>query len=327
MRDYLAKLQAQYTEQFVRAASEYFDTGLGLLHRHRAASDSTSPQAAIGNLAVAVELILKAFIASKHLVLLFKGLPLEVRTLLLCSVCLPEDFSLRALDIDLKSATYTTLEFDECIAVFYLFFPELKQQLQSHLRFMSKARNASLHSFLPSFQKYELDRAAYATLRVFDALKTTKGLTYLGQRWSERDSEFMAEFQESRLERVQKAIEAAKEHARKLTGKPSSIAAISNHWETQITTCPICGSDAVLIGFTQRFKSEPNREGQIPLPSLAFFPDSFQCAECGLTLADYDELKLAGIPTDFYRYDRSGEIERFIEEYRSGEMYASKNTE
>ncbi|MEW5717297.1 MAG: hypothetical protein AB1817_01595 [Chloroflexota bacterium] len=326
MENYLTNLQRQYARQLASAAQDYLKVGLDQFHVFQQTPDYISPQSAVGNFAIALELMLKAFISSRHIVLLFKDLPLEVRALLLCSDELPNDFNWRAHDIELKSGTYKTLEFDECIAVFYLFIPpQLKQQLQSHLRFMSKSRNISVHSFLPSFQRYEVERAAYTALRIWEVLKTTKGFDSTNIWYSVRADEFIARFQESRLERVQKSIEAAKKRAKEMTQSPGSLVYISNHWETAVIKCPICTSDAVLFGNTEVVRGEPDQNGELPDPFLVFFPDSFQCDECGLTLGDYDELKLAGIPVDVDRYDRTKEMDRYLEERKVRDIHLTKN--
>lgn len=93
---------------------------------------------------------------------------------------------------------------------------------------------------------------------------------------------------------------------------------VYDHWEHKVITCPICSSDAILSGETDVVHWNPDQYREIPPHSLGFFPDSFQCDECGLTLDDYDELNLAGISTDFDDFDRTDELEEYLAQ-RHGE--------
>jgi hypothetical protein len=151
-KDHILRLQNEHRRQLMEAAIDYLRTGLNLFHEYRKKEKATSehfpppvigrehnnPQAALGNLAISVELMLKAIIAGKHLLLLFeKSLPLEYRVLLTSPDDLPPDFNWRAFDMDLRSANYRAIEFDECVSTFYVLFPSLKQSLQPHLRLLS----------------------------------------------------------------------------------------------------------------------------------------------------------------------------------------------
>lgn len=309
MESYVKKLQNKYVRSLADAGRDYLRAGLTLFHRHNRVPNYYTPQAAVGNLAVAVELMLKAFIARKNLLLIFKRLPLELRVLLSCPADLPKNFNWRAFDVDIKAAKYPSIDLGECISIFFIFFPEMKQRLQSHLRILIRARNASVHSFLPSFQKYEVERAAYVALQIY--LKLCDENVYYFCKLDKEDEEFIQRFQDERLQRVQKAIEDAKRRAKDLKGKPLEISYVLDHWETEIVTCPICGSDAILEGYTDIVEWEPDQDGDVPEPGLFFFPETFRCDECKLELNDYDELLLAGIPTDF---DRSDEMEEFLKE-------------
>jgi len=291
MNQYLAEVQKNYQHQLGQAALGYLKAGLELFHHYyRYPDDNTNPQVALGNLAISTELVLKTFIAGKHLTLLFKNLPLEVRVFLTSHENLPNDFSLQAFDVDLKSAKYNSVEFDECVAVFYLFFQDSKQSLQPHLRFLASARNASVHSVLPTFHRYELERAAYVSLRVYDTLESAGAIGGIHYAHSPEDNKFLATFKEERLERVRKQIEAAKEHSKKLNNRSKPLPNTLGHWENLVMTCPICGSDAIMYGDSEIGRGHNGAE------VLEFRPYNYHCGGCKLTLTDLEELQLAGIP-------------------------------
>ena len=78
-KDHILKLRDEHQRQLMEAAIDYLRTGLDLFHRYRKKATSehfppplvgreyNNPQAALGNLAVSVELMLKAIITGKHL--------------------------------------------------------------------------------------------------------------------------------------------------------------------------------------------------------------------------------------------------------------------
>jgi len=297
------RLQRNYQKKLMEAALEYLRAGMDFFHRHRRQVDYINPQAALGNLAISVELMLKAFIASKNLTLLFKGLPLETRVLLTCPASLPDNFRWTPLDVEIRSAKHRTIGLSECITIFFIFLPKFKQSLQSHLKSLAGFRNTSVHSVLPSFQKYELERAAYVAQQILEILQDEEVVPYR-YAYTKGDKQFLAAFQEERLERVRKQVETAKECAKKLSGKEDFSAFTDIDWENFVTRCPVCGNEAQVIGYTELRSSHDGGE------NLDFWPYSFVCDACGLALNDSEELKLAGVPSHI---DRSSELDEYSE--------------
>jgi hypothetical protein len=324
VRNHISRLQSEHQRQLREAAIDYLRTGLDLFRRYRRKTaidhpqpiivvdpEYNNPQAALGNLAISVELMLKAIIAGKSLLLLFKNLPLEFRVLLTLPDNLPPDFNWRAFEMDLRSANCKAIEFDECVSIFYVFFPSLKQSLQSHLKFLSGLRNASVHSILPPFSRFEVERAAYVAIHVHKVLNDTLDtsgldfLSYTGYVLSDEDRDFVATFQGERLNRVKKKIDDAKKDSKRLAGQ--RVTRTTDDWDHYVTSCPICDNDVVLEGCT---KEDEIRYGEDDFEMmLRFFPSSYRCPECGLTLDDFDELQIAGIPIQF---DRSDEIDEYL---------------
>ncbi len=323
----LDEIQKQFSNDLERAALGYLNLGITNFFAEQKQSTHAGNQATIGNLTVAVELMLKSFIARKNLLLVFKSLPTEVRVLITNPESVPDSFNGRSFEIELKSASYPTIELDECIALFYLFFPEQKQALQSHLKYLSKIRNASVHSISPIFQKeYEVNRAAYAALKVSAALKAD--LIFIGnadKRFPESVS-FLQEFQERLVEKVHKAVESAKEKARRLPAKGQKARQVNiKYWEQAVTRCPVCGNLAILNGSTEKITLMTRREGEeISEPGLWFEPENFNCTECGLLLDDYDEMKLAGVNLESSERDRTQDLDLFENDKSDSVSYLDK---
>lgn len=308
MKKYVENMTKTYTDELGRSAVQYLKAGLDLFHKQRQ-SYYAQPQIALGNLAIAVELMLKTLIAKNNLGLIFKNIPLELRVVFSCPQSIPESFNWRRYDIDLRSFAYKAIELNECISCFYTFFPDLRQTLQPHLKFLSNVRNMSLHSAFPSFQQYELDRVAFLALQIFKILRDNKILELFHYLPSEKDSKFLDDFQAERIERVKKVIENAKEKSRKISHKGSGIILdLSDSWDAYVFTCPICDSDGILGGYTEDDLVE-DEDGAFP--SLGFFAEAFSCDECGLSLEDVEELELAGIDT---HHDRSDDLDRWFAE-------------
>lgn len=301
MKKKIKNIQKQYTSDISKTALDYLKVGLELFHKRRY-DDYLNSQVALGNISVAIELIIKTFLASKDLSLVFKNLPLDLKIILTCPDQIQSNTNWRHHDIEFRFGDYKTLELGDCISSFFVFLPDLKEKLNSHLRFLAKHRNTSVHSVLPVLKKYEIERAAFVALQLIESLKDTDLFKYYYRQITVKDKEFMKSFREERLERVRKIIDKAKEKAQKL---PESTQFISvDNWEEYVTSCPICGNDALIEGYTELHAEEDVR-------GLEFFADTFHCEICGLKLEDSEELRLAGIDTI---YDRSSEVDEWQEE-------------
>lgn len=73
----MKQLQKEIASNLRWAAAGYARAGMGLMLASTGLGRNA--QAAVGNLAIATELLLKAFIANQDLTLLFKDLPVELR--------------------------------------------------------------------------------------------------------------------------------------------------------------------------------------------------------------------------------------------------------
>jgi hypothetical protein len=165
----MKKIQNEITRGLVRASVDYGRAGLAFTGNSPILGQN--PQVAIGNLGIAIELLLKAFIAKRSLLLLFKNLPLELRCALSAPTFMPQSFRSLPYEIELKSSTYISLELDEAIAAFSTFSPEIKKRLSSHLRFLSRHRNTCVHAVHPDYREYEVDRTAFLYLTLVEHLR------------------------------------------------------------------------------------------------------------------------------------------------------------
>lgn len=305
MKKYVDSITHYLQEEFKKSAISYLKVGLEVFHKTNR-STSLISQPALGNLGIAVELMLKAFIVKNNPLLLFKGLPIELQVLFVCPDSLSKDFNWRPYDIDLRSFKYETKELNECISLFYVLLPEHKQELNPHMVLLSRYRNVSVHSALPSFQSYEVPKVAFLALRLLSILQSQKAIAEYAHIITKDDKQFLSTFKLERIDRVKKKIEDAKKKSKHIaTGKVSLSADV---WENYVTKCPICESDGILSGFTD-MRAEGSEE--YPDVWLEFFADGFTCEECGLQLDDTEELKLAGVELV---YERPNDLDAWYKE-------------
>jgi hypothetical protein len=305
MKKYADSITHYLQEEFKKSAISYLKVGLEIFHGTNRESSLIS-QPALGNLGIAVELMLKAFIVKNNPLLLFKGLPIELQVLFACPDSLTKDFNWRPYDIDLRSFKYETKELNECISLFYVLLPEHKQELNPYMILLSRYRNVSVHSALPSFQSYEVQKVAFLALRLLSILQSQKIIAEYAHIITKDDKQFLSTFKLERIDRVKKKIEDAKEKSKHIsTGKVSLSV---DGWENYVTQCPICESDGILSGFTDM---RADGSGEDPDVWLEFFADGFTCEECGLQLDDTEELKLAGVELV---YERPSDLDAWYKE-------------
>lgn len=316
MRRYYDSVQKQMQKDLARSAAGYLKVGLDLFHREYSSSFACI-EPAIGNLAIAVEMMLKVLLVKQNPLLLFRDLPSELRVVFTCPDAVEQgSFNWRAYDVELRTHKYKTVELDELISTFFLFFPSQKQILRPHLRFLSKCRNASIHLSLPSFQTYELERTAYVALQVFQAIRDHHSdLPWLGWYYlTDRDKEFVSKYDTQRTDRVRQKIERAKERAKAIEAQ--SVSVVVDGWEASVTTCPVCGCDGVLTGETD--VEVDIDEDESAHPYLVFLADTFECGECGLSPDDAGELQLAGMDVAYPRSE--SDMEKWLDEMAASEL-------
>jgi len=318
MKQYVSVLQGRFSEELSRAAHEYLETGLGGFHDNLE-MDSSVSQATLGNIAVGLELLLKSYIASKNLSNIFRNMPPDIRLFLSNPESVPAFFKWRNLAVDIRMNAYETISFSDCINCFYMLFPHLKQLYMTHMRVLVKMSAQCLHSIMPPLDRFAAERIGYVVFGVVSTLGTDESFTNLWYTMSDEDTSFIKKFERRREERVALGIEQAK----RISGDKAHETVrtvIAQDWNALVIECPVCRFNGLLDGYTELAMSE-DEEGTFP--SLDFFASGFHCEECGLTLYDSEELRLAGMNT---LYDRSDDIDRwFTERDTSFDLFTDGN--
>lgn len=204
MSNKLSSIKEEISNNFAKVATDYFYNGeRGYFNNQKYPSNLF--QAAVGNFAISVELILKAYIAKHAFPFLYKSLPLKLELYLYN----PDDFDnidiLKSHITDLKHFSETkSIDLKDAISLFFYIRPELKSELEPYLRSVRNVRNLSLHSILPSFQKYELERMAYASAIVFKKLYDQIEFNSLIGFWDENKDKIIENYEYRVVEIVKK---------------------------------------------------------------------------------------------------------------------------
>lgn len=307
MFNYFTQLKDKLHIELSKSARDYLKTGLLLFHQEQN-NYYSSIQPSIGNLCISIELILKSFLIKINPLLVYNNLPIELKVFFSSSESIPNNFRYRKYDIDLRSFAYNTIELNDCISMFYIFYPQHKQTFKPYFQFLSKCRNLSVHAAIPSFQRYDLDRIAYFSIKLFELLNE-----YARYKFSKKDLDFVNSFAEERAERVKTKVEKSKENSKNIE---HSKVLVNNSWKLFIIKCPVCGSDALLYGYTD--ETVHADEDGITM-DLEFFAEKFECSLCGLKLDDPDELKLVDLDVVYNRNDEMadwiGQFHVYVDDY------------
>jgi len=310
MTDYIETIKKELQDNLARSAMEYLKTAVDLskMGKFIKFTGDFRAQPVVGNFAIAIELMLKAFVFSKNPTLVF-NLPLELRVAFITPESVEKGINLRPFVLQLRSFDkITAWEMSELISTFYIFRPDLKQEFQPFFDLFSKCRNISVHTSLPSFQRYEVERTAYLALRLFDEISPIFGVHRRGiLRASET---ILVKLDTERANKVNKKIAAAKEKAKAIKQEQPSVSV--DGWDDYVTKCPVCGSEGVLNGYT-----DIGGHSQEDM-SLNFLAESFQCDQCKLGLSDIKEMELAGMST---LYNRNDDIDDWLEDHRDHDAY------
>jgi hypothetical protein len=298
VKNYIDKIRMKLQDNLSQSATEYLKTAIDLSMKGKSMKflGDYRTQPVVGNFAIAIELMLKAFILSKNPALVF-NLPLELRVAFISPESVGDDFNLRPSVLQLRSFDkIAALEMSELISTFYILRPDLKQELHPFFDLFSQCRNVSVHASLPSFQTYEVERMAYLALRLFKNIPFIAG-DHRPQLSGEVD-DILTKLDTQRASRVRKKIADAREVAKNSKEGPTVRPTMG--WNSYVTECPVCGSGGLLIGYTDvRGTSE---EDITPV----FVAESFMCHQCELELSDSQEMHLAGMPVVYFREDDVG---------------------
>ncbi len=299
-----------------KSACSYYRIGIEQFHESRSKS-WVDFQPAVGNLAISVELLLKSIVARKAISQLYTNLPEEAKLLLNYPESFAGGHNSMAIASDLRAFAYKTIELDKCVALFWLFYPDSKQEYKQFFFSLSAIRNVSVHASIPDLRKYELERLAHYSTKLFVFVKESRIHPFFFFLSDDTTDAFMDQYRDDKVKKVKKAIQEAMDVVKK--GELADSSALTDDWDSMVTTCPVCDSDAIVSGETE----EGAGENEL---TLWFQPASFRCDSCGLVLEDYDELGYAGLRESL---ERVGDVDRWIGEryeYESWYMLRSTST-
>lgn len=294
-----------YREKFIKAALGYLR--LGLSEFHGVNKDlRLSFQPAIGNLGIFIELTLKAFVAEFCIERLFTNIPLTLSIILSRPELMHANYN-QQFDHDLHFSEYNTIEFGPAISIFNIIFPEKREEYKALFNLISDIRNLSVHSIIPNYQKYNLDRIAYLSIKLYYLIEEFEFNKEEPFILPHESVEFFNSFNVSKAEEVRKAINKAKGNSKKVFKHGYDFPFISQEdWTTLIINCPVCNRSAKLIGETEKIIDSSGKK------KLIFTGEKFECPACGLAFNEYEEIKIANIKTS---YDRSLMLDDWEEEF------------
>src|ERR1043166_6188492 len=300
----LQVLQSEIQRNLAASAGAYYRIGIAeYLNTHRKTWENY--QAAVGNLAIAIELMLKAFVARRCFRKLYINLPDELNIYVMENAKAPGSIAFRPFENLLRTFELKTIDLDHCIAIYGIYFPEERTELHSYFAFLSATRNVSVHAALPDFQRFDLARISYLAIKLMRYLAEHRVLFEPSDLRAKTDA-ILKQFDRERIERVTATINRAKQAAKKLRQKKTSIIVDPSDFTCFVIPCPICGSDVLLIGDTE---CGGRSEQDI---SLFFRPDNFACEECGLDIPDVRDFALVGLDE---AYDRTDQWDEWCRQY------------
>ena len=300
----LRQLKFEIETNLAASAKAYYRIGI-TEYLNAEARMWESYQAAVGNLAVAIELMLKAFVARHCFRKLYAGLPDELDLFLSQTETPPPSVSLRPFEDALRSFEQKTIDLNQAITIYEIYFPDKKLELHSYFNFLATTRNVSVHGALPDFQRHNLNRVSYLAISVIKHLEEQKILTEPADL-ALKTKDILMGFDRERVECVTKKIKEARQIAKRLTGKRNAVFTNPHNFEELVLPCPICGTEIVTSGYTEdKIVSEDDA-------SLTYFLNGFHCTECALEIDDPRDLRLAGLSET---YDRTDQWDEWCRQY------------
>jgi len=315
-------LQRRQTSELVRAAKSFLRTGLDLAQAR--STEAGARQAAVANLAVSVELMLKARLTALSLGLLYVDLPVQLRVILADPSAVPDSYNVHRWLNFIEIGQYKTQKVEYCIGAWSVYGAATAPS-KPYLTRVSELRDRSVHGVLPALDHYEVARVAYTALMMYVALHDYGTVSCRKDFLTDADTKLIDGFPQERLERLHKKIRAAKAQAQGL-GEPVKSPEVEG-WYEWATECPVCGSDAALEGECEfqpgnwiydEYGSPPPWSEEVDWGELWFNAETLKCSGCGLELEDYEEIELAGVEV---RYPREEDVPQWVEEHYELDRY------
>lgn len=303
----LSEVQTRYAAQLSSAARAYFIQGLDSFDWSSEGGDAGHAQAAIGNLAVAVELLAKAFLARQALPLVMAGPTAALTALCACPSSLPEDFAATAHLVTSLYDGGKTKQFREAIAAVYIFLPAIRGDLDFALRRFAEHRNAALHTALPGVDRFQMLQVAWTAIKFFEAIGEASGAGSLNVDYlPDRAKSVVKDFEIARMKMLSEAVELARRRAENLA--EATLVVVQDPRVEAEAPCPVCGNQALLKGDIEGDFDEDMDEDMrvriVPVVGI-FHARSLECPSCGLRLDGVAELEELGVES---RFDITAEL-------------------
>lgn len=295
------ELERGIWQSLSRGALNYFSLGseafLSIRNRNW-----QSHQAALGNMAISIELMLKAVIAKACPRKVFSGLPDAVDIFLSCKGDIPKSIRIKAFQNDILEFQYKTIELGNAISTFGILYPDESRQFKPYLSHLARIRNSAVHAGINQVRRFDLFRVAYLLYRIYGFCLENKLLADYPCKLTADELKFLEDFDHERIDRINKCFEAAKTKAKSLS---SEVSILKDHhdFDSWVVECPVCKNDVYLVGSTEMdYDTDSSNNERF----LTFFPDELLCEECGLELLDYRDFELVG---QDWAFDRTDDIE------------------
>jgi len=280
-------------DSLLKASGNYLRSGLDKFHvlEKKGTTDFQTP---IGNMAIALELMLKAILSNKSALLIFTNVPDETRVKVFADISLTN----REAN-ELKNFNYKTIEFDKSFSLSSIIYPEIKNELKPLFSLISNVRNKAVHGAIPVTNKFYLYRIIYLIISIAEIMSKDDLIDL--EFFSKKELELKTQIDTEKIDELKKRIKKAEEKSKIID---YTTIVLEDAFFDQLThNCPICDCAGQLIGESEIVGEK--------IKQLIFIPSGFECSECGLQLLDKTEMKYMQLDGGIYR---SEDLFKFMRE-------------
>ncbi|OIQ17220.1 MAG: hypothetical protein BM556_13485 [Bacteriovorax sp. MedPE-SWde] len=276
----------RYIKQLCKSSASYFEIGAELFHEAEN-GEREHTESILGNVCIAVELAMKAYLANKSLTLVYEKLPDKLHITLLCQ----DEFLLTDSWSDILNDKMRSISFDRCIVLISTILSDKSKECSVFSKYISElksVRNNSVHSVMSVDNPVVFIATIFSSMKVLEILLA--GIpedTGLHDMWKDySESDFYNNQNEKLLAKVKGKINTAR-NSKKFN---TQIPLVQNEFEEVLYDCPACSSKALLSGTIYR------TDAVSEFDPVVLYTEKLKCNSCTLLLDDYEELELAKIP-------------------------------
>ncbi|WP_412470323.1 MULTISPECIES: hypothetical protein [unclassified Halobacteriovorax] len=275
-----------YVFKLCKSATSYFELGMErFLEAEK--GDKDYSESILGNICIAIELSMKAYLANKSLALVYERLPDKLYITLLCE----DEFQLSDSWSDILNDRLKSITFDRSIKLIETILENSSKNneiFKKHISELKHIRNNAVHSVLNVVNPVVYISTMYSAIKVIEVLLTgipsDSDLHDVWKGYSQ--SAFYINQNEIILAKVKGKIN----NARSLKKYNPVSNKVDNIFEEVLIDCPACSNKAILKGnaYKPSFANEFDR--------IQLYSESVECKSCSLVLDGYEELEIAKIP-------------------------------